>query len=163
MYPSAVPLKAAVIVVSNRIAEGIKADHAAEVAVATLRNAGIEVVHRAIVREEEASIVNMLDARLEQKDDIILTVGGTGTRPGNVVPEVTGQRIAARLHGLETQVLSKGLESSAKAGLCRGVIGVTQFGHPTTLIINSAGSRGAVTDTLNVVLPLAPDILRECL
>ncbi|AHI20300.1 hypothetical protein CCASEI_08685 [Corynebacterium casei LMG S-19264] len=36
------------------------------------------------------------------------------------------------------------------------------FGHPTQLIINSAGSRGAVRDTLEVVLPLIGDIFREC-
>ena len=56
----------------------------------------------------------------------------------------------------------KGLDSSPKAGLSRGIIGVTKYGHPTTLIINSAGSRGAVADTLSVVLPLVGDIFREC-
>ena len=79
-----------------------------------------------------------------------------------MVPEVTMQKLAARLNGLESQVLLEGLQSSPKAGLCRGVIGVTQFGHPTQLIINSAGSRGAVRDTLKVVLPLIGDIFSEC-
>ena len=162
MYHTLKPLKAALIVVSDRIFTGIKPDHAADLAADTLNSVGIEVVHREIVREEEAAFTIALQSRLQAGDDIIVTLGGTGTRIGNVVPEVTGRQICARLHGLETQVLLKGLESSPKAGLSRGVIGVTKYGHPTTLIVNSAGSRGAVTDTLSVVLPRVDDILREC-
>ena len=162
MYHTLKPLKAVLIVVSDRIFTGIKPDHAADLAADTLNSVGIEVVHREIVREEEADFTLALQARLQECDDIILTLGGTGTRAGNVVPEVTGRQICARLHGLETQVLMKGLDSSPKAGLSRGIIGVTKYGHPTTLIINSAGSRGAVADTLSVVLPLVGDIFREC-
>jgi molybdopterin biosynthesis enzyme MoaB len=162
MHPTTPPLKASLIVVSDRIANGIKPDHAADKGVKLLEAAQIQVVHREIVREDEAAFTIALEARLQSGDDIIITLGGTGTRRGNVVPEVTARHIAARLHGLETQVLLKGLESSPKAGLCRGVIGVSQYGHPTTLVINSAGSRGAVGDTLGVVLPLVDDIVREC-
>lgn len=175
MSPTTTPPTAALIVVSNRIADGIKPDHAADTAATLLAGAGISLIHHEVIREEESAIVHALDSQLHtfnetrrggnvgaNKADIVITLGGTGTRPGNVVPEVTMQKIAARLHGLETQVLLKGLQSSLKAGLCRGLIGVTQFGHPTQLIINSAGSRGAVRDTLEVVLPLIGDIFREC-
>nr|WP_279192447.1 molybdopterin-binding protein [Corynebacterium stationis] len=162
MYPTTTPLKAAVIVVSDRISSGLKPDHAADSAVEMLQGADVEISHREIVREEEAAFTIALQSRLQAGDDIIVTLGGTGTRIGNVVPEVTGRQICARLLGLETQVLLKGLESSPQAGLSRGIIGVTKYGHPTTLIVNSAGSRGAVTDTLSVVLPRVDDILREC-
>lgn len=175
MSPTTTPPTAALIVVSNRIVDGVKPDRAADTAADLLADAGVYLIHREVIREEEPAIVHALDSQLNTSDtteiatssrskkvDIIITLGGTGTRPGNVVPEVTMQRTAARLYGLETQVLLKGLQSSPKAGLCRGVIGVTQFGHPTQLIINSAGSRGAVRDTLEVVLPLIGDIVREC-
>ncbi|MGP5615509.1 molybdopterin-binding protein [Corynebacterium casei] len=175
MSPTVTPPTAALIVVSNRIVDGSKPDHAADTVAALLADAGISLIYREVIREEESAIVHALGSQLHTPNrtgsvrnagtnnaDIIITLGGTGTRPGNVVPEVTMQRIAARLHGLETQVLLKGLQSSPKAGLCRGVIGVTQFGQPTQLIINSAGSRGAVRDTLEVVLPLIGDIFREC-
>lgn len=170
MSPRTTPPTAALIVVSNRIVDGFKPDHAADTAATLLEQAGIALIHREVIREEESDIVHALDSQLNKfgaaegakNADIIITLGGTGTRPGNVVPEVTMQKLAARLNGLETQVLLKGLQSSPKAGLCRGVIGVTQFGQPTKLIINSAGSRGAVRDTLEVVLPLIGDIFREC-
>lgn len=175
MFPTTTPPTAALIVVSNRIVDESKPDHAADTAADLLADADVCLIHREIIREEKSAIVHALDSQLNtpeitesymssgtKKADIIITLGGTGTRPGNVVPEVTMGKIAARLHGLETQVLLKGLQSSPKAGLCRGLIGVTQFGHPTQLIINSAGSRGAVRDTLEVVLPLIGDIFREC-
>ncbi|MFH0411823.1 molybdopterin-binding protein [Corynebacterium sp. L4756] len=165
MSPTTSPPTAALIVVSDRIVDGTKENCAADTAAKLLSEANIALIHREVVREEECAITSALDTQLDQGSvgaDIIITLGGTGTRLGNVVPEVTEQRIAARLHGLETQVLLKGLQSSPKAGLCRGIIGVTHFGHPTKLIINSAGSRGAVSDTLDVVLPLISDIFREC-
>jgi len=92
MYPTTTPLKAAVIVVSDRISSGLKPDSAADSAVEMLQGADVEISRREIVREEEAAFTIALQSWLQAGDDIIVTLGGTGTRIGNVVPEVTGDR-----------------------------------------------------------------------
>lgn len=102
-----------------------------------------------------------LKTALRAGSDVIVIIGGTGLGRTNFTPEVTEKYISARLHGLETQVLLRGLESSAKAGLSRGIIGMTEHGGGS-LVVNTASSVGAVEDTLGVVLPLLPDIFRSC-
>ena len=102
-----------------------------------------------------------LQKALEMGSDIIVIIGGTGLGRTNYTPEVTQKYVAARLYGLETQVLLRGLESSPKAGLSRGIIGMTEHGSGS-LLINTASSTGAVEDTLGVVCPLLPDIFRSC-
>ncbi|MGV0325455.1 molybdopterin-binding protein [Corynebacterium confusum] len=97
---------------------------------------------------------------IEAGTDVVLVIGATGISRDNDTPEVTEEFIAARMWGLENQVLLEGLKNSPRAGLCRGIIGVTSC-PPGTLLVNSASSVGAVEDTLAVVLPLLKDIFRE--
>src|SRR5699024_6327810 len=89
MHPTTPPLKASLIVVSDRIANGIKPDHAADKGVKLLEAAQIQVVHREIVREDEAAFTFSLEVGMQSVDDIIITLCLTGTRRGIVVPDVT--------------------------------------------------------------------------
>ena len=89
-----------------------------------------------------------------------MSPGGTGNGATNLTPEVTERYIKARLYGLETQVLLRGLESSPKAGLSRGIIGMTEHGGGS-LIINCASSTGAVADALGIIAPLLDDVFRS--
>src|SRR5699024_8822724 len=110
MHPTTPPLKASLIVVSDRIANGIKPDHAADKGVKLLEAAQMQVVHREIVGEDEDAFTIVLEARLPSGDDIIITLGGTGTRVGSGGAEVTAGHTAARLRGLETHVLFNGFQ-----------------------------------------------------
>src|SRR5699024_12400465 len=82
MHPTTPPLKASLIVVSDRIANGIKPDHAADKAVKLLEAAQIHVVYREIVREHEDAFTIVLKAHLKCSEDIMITLGGTGRRRG---------------------------------------------------------------------------------
>lgn len=64
MSPTTTPPTAALIVVSNRIVDGIKPDHATDTAATLLAGAGISLIHHEVVREEESAIVHALDSQL---------------------------------------------------------------------------------------------------
>lgn len=114
-----------------------------------------------VIAEGYTPVDGAVQSALADGCEIIIVIGGTGIGSTNFTPEVTEKYLSARLHGLETQVLLRGLQSSPKAGLSRGIIGMTEHGGGS-LIINCASSSGAVTDTLSVVFPLLPDIFRDC-
>ena len=119
------------------------------------------VVYQAAVSESRTEIEREMGVALSHAR-FVLTVGGTGLRPGAYVPEVTEALVDRRLHGVERQVLMQGLRATNKAGLCRGVIGVTNKGRGVSrLIVNSPGSSGGIKDTLTVVLPLLDSIFEQ--
>lgn len=154
------PTTAAIIVTADRILSGEKPNTAGELAASLMVDAGFEVGSHVVIAEGYARVAEALRAEVRAGTHVIVVIGGTGVGTTNYTPEVTGEFVTARLTGLETQVLLKGLESSHKAGLSRGIIGMTDRGGGS-LIINTASSRGAVADTLGVVLPLVGDIFRD--
>lgn len=151
---------AQIIVSSDRILAGEKPNRAGEKAVEILRSHDIDVAPPSIVPEGYAPIDDALRTAVEACTDIVVVIGGTGIGATNLTPEVTERYIKARLYGLETQVLLRGLESSPKAGLSRGIIGMTDHGGGS-LIINCASSTGAVADALGVIAPLLADVFRS--
>lgn len=154
------PWTTSIIVASDRVLCGEKSNRAGVRAQELAEQSGCTVVSTTVVAEDVESIDEALGSALESGAQVVILIGATGTHVGNVTPEVTERYVHVRLHGVETQVLLEGLKNSPKAGLCRGIIGLDR--HGGNLIINSASSRGAVEDTLGVVLPLVPDILGSC-
>ena len=152
--------KAQIIVSSDRILAGEKPNRAGEKAAEILRAHDIDVAPPNIVPEGLKPVDDALRTAVDTGTDIVVVVGGTGIGATNLTPEVTERYIKARLYGLETQVLLRGLESSPKAGLSRGIIGMTEHGGGS-LIINCASSTGAVADALGVIAPLLADVFRS--
>lgn len=151
---------AAVVVVDDRVASGARENLAGDRAVADL-GAFVRVLGCTIVREEAQAVSAALDATLDAGVDLVLTVGGTGLRTRSVTPECTAQRIGMRVSGLENQILLRGLESTPSAGLSRGIVGIADHGARRTLIVNAAGSRGAVADAVAVIGPLIGSITEQ--
>lgn len=152
--------KAQIIVSSDRILAGEKPNRAGEKAAEILRTHDIDVAPPSIVPEGLKPVDDALRTAVDTGTDILVVIGGTGIGATNLTPEVTERYIKARLYGLETQVLLRGLESSPKAGLSRGIIGMTDHGGGS-LIINCASSTGAVADALGVIAPLLADVFRS--
>lgn len=150
-----------IILSSDRVLSGQKSGKAGERAREVCEEYSASVRAVEVVPEGAEPVESALKDSLRAGSDVIVIIGGTGLGRTNFTPEVTQKYISARLHGVETQVLLRGLESSAKAGLSRGIIGMTEHGGGS-LVVNTASSVGAVEDTLGVVLPLLPDIFRSC-
>ena len=153
-------LTGAVIVVSDRIVDGLREDKAGPVARRLLADAGVEAEVVTVGEGLEEVSRALADARSRGRR-VIVTVGGTGLGPRNQTPEATAPLLEVRLDGLVTQVLIQGLASTGQAGLSRALIGLTGRGPRDALIINSPGSAGGVNDTLGVVCPLLPNIFER--
>ena len=157
MSPS---LTGVVIVASDRVHSGQRADKSGPLARDLLAGAGIDAP--VVVVEEGMAAVSaaLADARAAGHR-IILTVGGTGLGPRNQTAEATAELLEVTLTGLMTQVLVEGLAHTPQAGLSRALIGLTGRGPTDSLIVNAPSSTGAVRDTLGVVLPLLPHIFER--
>ncbi|WP_448853502.1 MogA/MoaB family molybdenum cofactor biosynthesis protein [Corynebacterium frankenforstense] len=155
------PLTAAVIVVSDRVAAGERADKSGPAIRETLDAAGLDVGETVVVAEGADAVGAALDAELVRGTRVIFTTGGTGITAHNLTPEVTADRLAVELPGVATQILLRGLESSPKSGLSRGRVGLTARTPGASLIVNAPGSSGGARDAAEVVTPLIPSIFRQ--
>jgi molybdenum cofactor synthesis domain-containing protein len=107
-------------------------------------------VANAVVSDEIDAVRDALCAGVADGNDIILTTGGTGLTPRDITPEATAAVIERPAPGLADLVRRAG--SVPTAALSRGVAGVVG----RTLVINLAGSPGAVREGIDVLLPLLP-------
>lgn len=152
-------LKAAAIVVSDRIVGGERENTVTAVLESELLKVAEEVVLSVVVAEGYDAVFQAINEAKAAGARLIVTAGGTGIGPRNMTPEATAQILETRLEGLESQVLFKGLQSTPQAGLSRGLIGVTGR-HPNAAIVaNAPSSKGGVKDTMAVLIPVVPNIL----
>lgn len=149
---------AKIIVVSNRIYSGERDNTPGQLATDMLSDAGFAFSDPVIVPEGADWVREQMRGGISQGVSLVLTCGGTGFGPHNLTPEETLELISTRLNGLETQVLIEGLKNTPRAGLSRGVIGLTTREPGGTLVVNAPASRGGVRDTLKVILGLWPNL-----
>lgn len=142
---------AAVIVVSDRILAGQREDQVSPFVQAALRRWGAGTIEQCCIAEGEASLRSALERARDIVPRVVVIAGGTGLNPGNCTPEVTLEYVTQRLHGLEMQVLLRGLEHTPKAGLSRAVVGLGHLGGEPCLIVNTPSSLGGARDVLGVI------------
>lgn len=86
---------------------------------------------------------------LIQYSDLIITTGGTGVGPRDITPEVMLSVLERRLTGFEQAMMTASLQKTHNAVISRAMAG-TLGG---ALIINLPGSKKAVAENLEAVLP----------
>ena len=86
----------------------------------------------------------------EQAPDLILTVGGTGVRPTDWVPEATREVIEREIPGIGEAMRQESLKKMRTAMLSRGTAGI----KGKALIVNLPGSPRGVKDNLAVLAPI---------
>lgn len=153
------PLRAAVVVASNRAAAGVYADETGPLIVEALRSWGFEVADPAVVPDGDP-VAAAISAALADDVAAVVTTGGTGINPTDRTPEATRPLLDRELPGIAEALRAQGVAQGVPtAVLSRGLAGVAG----TTLVVNLPGSRGGVKDGLAVladVLPHAVDQLR---
>lgn len=105
-----------------------------------------------IVPDEKDQIAQTLIKMCDKNCDVIFTTGGTGFAPRDVTPEATKAVIERETPGISEAIRYESLKITPKAMLSRAVSGI----RGKTLIINLPGSPKAVTESLEVVLPVLP-------
>ncbi len=146
-------LRVAILTVSDRSAQGIRADASGPALKEAIQAQNWKVTHQLVVPDEMAEIMNALIRWCDSENiDIILTTGGTGFAPRDVTPEATRAVIERLAPGLTEAMLIESLKITPHAMLSRAVAGI----RGTTLIINLPGSPKAAIENFQIVLPVLP-------
>ena len=146
-------LVAAVVTVSDGVTHGTRADESGDLAESMLREAGFEIVRRAVVPDERPRIEGLLRELADGGSvPLIVTTGGTGFGPRDVTPEATRAVIDREAPGLAELMRREGLAKTPLAALSRAVVG----SRGSTLIVNLPGSPRGVRESLEAALTVVP-------
>jgi molybdopterin adenylyltransferase len=143
--------RAAVVTVSDGVAQGTREDASGAVAQDLLSEAGFDVATRTVVPDERSAIEGALRA-LAADHALVVTTGGTGFGPRDVTPEATLAVIDREAPGLAELMRAAGLAQTPMAALSRAVAGSAG----SALVLNLPGSPAGVRESLEAVLPVVP-------
>lgn len=147
--------KAALIVLSDRAAEGARADGCLPVMREHLGPA-YEVVRELVLPDDpgalQAELIDLCDSGAAA---LILTSGGTGLGPRDRTPQATAAILDYEVPGIAEAIRGASLKIVKTAMLSRAVAGVRH----RTLIVNLPGSPKAAGEALDVIAPVLPHAL----
>ena len=152
--------KIAVLTASDKGSQGLRTDASGKIIIDLLPSINGELVNYSVLPDDKEIISSWLIKMCDAHNvDLILTTGGTGFSPRDITPEATMSVIDRLAPGIPEAMRAKSLEITAKAMLSRAVAGI----RGRTLIINLPGSPKAVSECLEVIIPVLPhaiDILK---
>ena len=155
------PIRCAVLTISDRSARGERPDVSGPALVARCQQAGWQISAIRVVPDELAQIQKVLcDWSDADQSDVILTTGGTGFAPRDITPEATLAILHRHAPGIAEAMRQESLRKTPHAMLSRGVAGIRN----RTLIINLPGSPKAALENLEIALPVLPhavELIRE--
>jgi molybdopterin adenylyltransferase len=140
-------LKAAVLTVSDGVADGTREDRSGDLLVELLEAEGFDVVRR-VVADARDEIADGLAALCEDAN-VVLTTGGTGLGPRDVTPEATMLVLDRAAPGIAEALRADSIAKTPHGLLSRGIAGT----RGRTLIVNLPGSTGGCRDGFAVLKP----------
>lgn len=143
----ALPVSAAVVVLSDTVASGQKPDTAGRAVAQALQAAGFDPIAYEVLPDEPARLEQRLRAMLASGVGFIATVGGTGLGPRDRTVEVVRELLTTEVPGLMEAARSFGQARTPFAMLSRGISGFAG----NTLVVTFPGSRGGATETLAAI------------
>ncbi len=144
-------LRIAILVISSKIVSGDEPDKGREVLEQMVAELPGSVATYEIVPDDRKAIRDRLVGLCEeQASDVILTIGGTGKRPTDWVPEASRDVIEKEIPGIGEAMRQESLKKVRTAMLSRGTAGI----RGTTLIVNLPGSPKGARENLAVILPV---------
>ncbi|WP_298086841.1 molybdenum cofactor biosynthesis protein B [uncultured Corynebacterium sp.] len=147
--------RALVVLVGDRTAED---DRTGDLMVELLQEDGYGVDAVVVTPSVKGQIRKALETAVVGGADLVVTVGGVGVGPRDVVPEATRKVLDRRLSGIEQALRASGLAAgSAEAGLSRGLAGVSG----STVVVNLADTRAAVRDGMATLGPLVHHVIAD--
>ena len=153
-------LQAAVIVSSDRCAFGLQTDTSGAFLQKQVQGRSYLCASPLIVPDEMEAISDAISAAIGSGSRLIITAGGTGVGPRDVVPEATYQFIEQPLPGISQYLMNISLDQTPLGALSRGLVGLTGA-RPKALIVNLPGSLNAVQCLTNPLLDLLPHVFSQ--
>ena len=144
------PLRVAIITSSDSGYEGKREDKSGPVIEKMMKDAGYAITEMVVLPDErkllEEKMIQICD---ENTADLILTTGGTGFSPRDIMPEATKAVSERDVPGIPEAMRAYSLQITGRAMLTRAAAGIRK----RTLIVNMPGSPKAVTECLEYILP----------
>lgn len=146
---AAMPIRARVVVASNRASAGVYEDTSGPLIAERLTELGCAVDEPVVVPDGDP-VTEALRAALSERIDVVVTSGGTGVNPTDRTPEATRAVIDYEIPGIAEAIRAYGAPTVPTAILSRGVAGVAG----RMLVVNLPGSRGGAKDGMAVLAPI---------
>lgn len=143
-------MKAGIITVSDKGSKGLREDTSGPTIKEMLQTIGCEVVEYSIVPDERDIISNEIIKMCSLDLNFVFTTGGTGFSKRDVTPEATQDVIEREVPGIPEAMRHYSLRVTPKAMLSRAKAGI----RGNSIIINLPGSKKAVKENLEVILPV---------
>ena len=149
------PLHAMVVLVTDFPEEKAKNG---ELVAELLAEEGFLVDAVLTVESRKSAIRKVIQTAVVGGADLVVTIGGTGTGPRDKTPEATRAELDRKVPGIAEALRASGLAAnSLDAGLSRGVAGISG----STVVVNIAGSRGAIRDGMATLGPLVRHVVGD--
>jgi len=148
----------AALLISTKILSGQEPDVCRKTLEETLTNYQMTLLSYEVLPDQRELIVQRLQTLCEEGGaPVVLTLGGTGVRPTDWVPEATREVIEKEIPGIAEAMRAESLKKVRTAMLSRGIAGIKD----KTVIINLPGSAKGIKENCEVVLPLLDHIVQK--
>ena len=145
--------RAAIVTVSDSVAQGVREDVSGPTVSRLLQGAGWTVASTEVVPDEFSLLRERLEALASSVDiDVVFTTGGTGVGPRDRTPEATTAVMERSIPGLAEAMRREGLKKTPLAALSRAVVGM----KGKTLLVNLPGAPDGAEDSLMAILDILP-------
>ena len=146
------------LMVNQKVFSGQEPDSCRKILEDTLTNHQMTLLSYEVLPDQREVIVQRLQAHCETGDSpVVLTLGGTGVRPTDWVPEATREVVDKEIPGIAEAMRAESLKKVRTAMLSRGIAGI----KGNTVIINLPGSPKGMKENCEVVLPLLDHIVQK--
>ena len=140
-------MKAAVLTVSDGVANGTREDESGDALAELLAGEGYDIVRRVVPDERDAIASALRELAADAR--VVLTTGGTGLAARDVTPEATEEVVERKVPGIAEAIREVSRAKTPHGLLSRGVAGAVG----TTLVVNLPGSPGGCRDGFQVLRP----------
>jgi molybdopterin adenylyltransferase len=142
-------MRAAVLTVSDGVAEGTRDDRSGDLLDELLTADGYDVERR-VVPDDRDTIADAIASLADEAEAaLVLTTGGTGLGPRDVTPEATMSVLERAAPGIAEAIRANSIAKTPHGLLSRGIAGV----RGATLVVNFPGSPGGCRDGFAVLQP----------